>query len=151
AQCLRTKALMLPASAAVADRVGCLGLAADDSLPKPCAGAERRARSRARGGRAHPVRRPVLVRGPLRLDPARRTASHSGTQLPLTTKEFGVLEYLLGAEGRTVPADELLAKVWDEVADPGSTTVKATVNRLRAKLLDASVIQTVPGLGYRVV
>ncbi|MFF5499996.1 response regulator transcription factor [Streptomyces aquilus] len=147
---VRTKVLMLTAAASIADRVEGLGLGADDYLAKPFAWPELLARTRALGRRAHPERQPELVRGALRLDPARRTVSHSGTQLPLTTKEFGVLAYLLGAEGRTVPADELLAKVWDEVADPGTTTVKATVNRLRAKLLDASVIQTVPGRGYRI-
>ncbi|MEV6510621.1 response regulator transcription factor [Streptomyces sp. NBC_01261] len=150
AEGVRTKVLMLTASASIADRVEGLGLGADDYLPKPFAWAELLARTRALGRRAHPVRQPVLARGTLLLDPARRTASHAGTQLPLTAKEFGVLAYLLGAEGRTVPADELLAKVWDEVTDPGTTTVKATVNRLRTKLVDRSVIQTVPGEGYRI-
>ena len=147
---VRTKVLMLTASSSIADRVEGLGLGADDYLAKPFAWAELLARTRTLGRRAHPVRRPELVRGPLRLDPARRTASHAGTQLPLTAKEFGVLEYLLGARGRTVATDELLAKVWDEVADPSTTTVKATVNRLRTKLVDRSVIQTVPGEGYRI-
>jgi DNA-binding response OmpR family regulator len=150
AEGVRTKVLMLTASASIADRVEGLGLGADDYLPKPFAWAELLARTRALGRRAHPVRQPVLVCGPLRLDPARRTASHAGTQLPLTAKEFGVLEYLLGAHGRTVATGELLAKVWDEVADPSTTTVKATVNRLRTKLVDRSVIQTVPGEGYRI-
>ncbi|MEU9247397.1 response regulator transcription factor [Streptomyces shenzhenensis] len=147
---VRTKVLMLTASASIADRVEGLGLGADDYLAKPFAWAELLARTRTLGRRAHPVRRPELVRGPLRLDPARRIASHAGTQLPLTAKEFGVLEYLLGARGRTVATGELLAKVWDEVADPSTTTVKATVNRLRTKLVDRSVIQTVPGEGYRI-
>ncbi|MFG3295875.1 response regulator transcription factor [Streptomyces sp. NPDC048179] len=147
---VRTKVLMLTASSSIADRVEGLGLGADDYLAKPFAWAELLARTRTLGRRAHPVRRAELVRGPLRLDPARRTASHAGTQLPLTAKEFGVLEYLLGARGRTVATDELLAKVWDEVADPSTTTVKATVNRLRTKLVDRSVIQTVPGEGYRI-
>ncbi|MEV7394113.1 MULTISPECIES: response regulator transcription factor [unclassified Streptomyces] len=150
AEGVRTKVLMLTASATVADRVEGLGLGADDYLAKPFAWAELLARTRALGRRAHPVRQPVLVSGPLRLDPARRTASHAGTRLPLTAKEFGVLEYLLAAHGRTVATGELLAKVWDEAADPGTTTVKATVNRLRTKLVDPSVIQTVPGEGYRI-
>jgi DNA-binding response OmpR family regulator len=147
---VRTKILMLTASASTADLVEGLSLGADDYLAKPFAWAELLARTRALGRRAHPVRQPVLARGPLRLDPARRTASHDGAPLPLTTKEFGVLAHLLGADGRTVPADELLAEVWDEAAAPGTTTVKATVNRLRAKLPDPSLIETVPGRGYRI-
>jgi DNA-binding response OmpR family regulator len=147
---VRTKVLMLTASASVADRVEGLGLGADDYLAKPFAWLELIARARALGRRAHPVRQPVLARGPLLLDPARRTATHAGTPLPLTTKEFAVLAYLLGAGGRTVPAGELLAQVWDEAADPGTTTVKATINRLRAKLVDSSVLRTEPGQGYRI-
>ena len=147
---VRTKVLMLTASASIADRVEGLSLGADDYLPKPFAWAELLARTRALGRRAHPVRQPVLVRGPLCLDPGRRTATHHGAQLSLTTKEFAVLEYLLGAEGRVVSAGELLAEVWDASADPGTTTVKATINRLRAKLVDATVLRTVPGKGYRI-
>ncbi|MFD4511650.1 response regulator transcription factor [Streptomyces sp. NPDC058457] len=147
---VRTKVLMLTASASIADRVEGLGLGADDYLAKPFAWAELLARTRTLGRRAHPVRRPELVCGPLRLDPARRTATHGGSRLPLTTKEFAVLEYLLDADGRVVSTGELLAEVWDAAADPGTTTVKATINRLRAKLVDATVLRTVPGKGYRI-
>lgn len=147
---VRTKVLMLTAAASIADRVEGLGLGADDYLAKPFARDELLARTRALARRAHPVRRAAIVHGSLRLDLARRTATHAGIHLPLTTKEFGVLEYLLSAEGRAVPPGELLTQVWDEVADPGTTTVKATINRLRGKLVDASVIRTVPGQGYRI-
>ena len=145
---VRTKVLMLTASTAVADRVSGLRIGADDYLAKPFAWAELLARTRALARRAHPVRQQALVHGPLHLDPATRTVSHAGTRLALNAKEFGVLEYLLGAQGRVVAPRELLAAVWDEAADPGSTTVKATVNRLRAKLVDASVLKTAPGQGY---
>ena len=61
-----------------------------------------------------------------------------------------MLEYLLAARGRAVSAEELLERVWDEAADPFTTTVKATINRLRRRLGDPPVIQTVPQGGYRI-
>jgi DNA-binding response OmpR family regulator len=70
------------------------------------------------------------------LDPARRVAVRAGRRLPLTPKELAVLECLLAADGRPVPAEELLERVWDEAADPFTTTVKTTIGRLRAKLGD---------------
>jgi DNA-binding response OmpR family regulator len=70
--------------------------------------------------------------------------------LALTAKELAVLEYLLAGRGRVISAEELLARVWDEATDPFTTTVKSTINRLRAKLGDPPVIDTVPRGGYRI-
>ena len=145
-----TRVLMLTASGTVAERVEGLGLGADDYLPKPFAYAELVARIRAVGRRSHPATPPVLVHGELRLDPAQRFATRAGARLPLSPKEFAVLEYLLANRGRVVSAEELLDRVWDEAADPFTTTVKATMNRLRAKLGDPPLIETVPRAGYRV-
>jgi DNA-binding response OmpR family regulator len=92
----------------------------------------------------------VLVHGDLTLDPAQRFASRAGTRLPLNPKELAVLEYLLAAQGRVVSAEELLDRVWDSATDPFTTTVKATMNRLRAKLGEPPVIETVPRAGYRI-
>jgi DNA-binding response OmpR family regulator len=145
-----TRVLMLTASGTLADRVEGLSLGADDYLPKPFAYAELVARIRALARRSQPPLPPILVRGDLRLDPARRVATRAGMRLALTPKELAVLEYLLAARGRVVPAEELLERVWDEAADPFTTTVKATINRLRAKLGDPPVIETVPQGGYRI-
>ena len=93
---------------------------------------------------------PSLEHGDLSLDPARRVAVRAGRRLPLTTKELAVLECLLAADGRPVPAEELLERVWDEAADPFTSTVKTTIGRLRAKLGDPPVIQTVRESGYRI-
>ena len=92
----------------------------------------------------------VLERGDLRLDPARRSASRAGLPLDLGPKEFGVLELLLASQGRIVSAEELLERVWDEAADPFTTAVKITVSRLRAKLGNPPVIETVAKSGYRI-
>jgi DNA-binding response OmpR family regulator len=145
-----TRVLMLTASGTVADRVEGLNLGADDYLPKPFAYQELIARVRALARRSQPPLPPVLEHGDLRLDPAQRVATRAGRRLELSPKELAVLEYLLAAHGRVVSAEELLERVWDEVADPFTTTVKATINRLRAKLGEPPAIETIPQGGYRI-
>jgi DNA-binding response OmpR family regulator len=142
--------LMLTAAGSIEDRVDGLSLGADDYLPKPFAFAELVARVRALGRRAGAPLPPALVHGDLRVDPAHRLASRGGDRLALSPKEFALLEYLLAAQGRVVSAEELLERVWDENADPFTTTVKVTIRRLRAKLGEPGVIETVPHGGYRI-
>lgn len=144
------RVLMLTASGTIVDRVEGLNLGADDYLPKPFAYAELVARLRALARRAQPAVPPVLEHGDLRLDPAQRVATRAGERLTLTPKELAVLECLLSAQGRVVSAEELLERVWDEAADPFTTTVKTTINRLRSKLGLPPVIETVPRGGYRI-
>ena len=145
-----SRVLMLTAARSVRERVEGLGLGADDYLPKPFDFAELVARVRALGRRATAPLPPRLEHGDLSLDPARRVAVRAGRRLPLTPKELAVLECLLAADGRPVPAEELLARAWDEAADPFTSTVKTTVRRLRAKLGDPPVIETVRESGYRI-
>jgi DNA-binding response OmpR family regulator len=146
----RSRVLMLTAAATIEDRVDGLGLGADDYLPKPFAFAELVARIRALIRRAQPALPPVLERGDVLLDPARRCATRAGRSLALGPKEFGVLELLLAAQGRVVSAEELLDRVWDEAADPFTTAVKVTISRLRRKLGPPAVIETVAQTGYRI-
>jgi DNA-binding response OmpR family regulator len=146
----RSRVLMLTASTAIEDRVEGLMMGADDYLPKPFAFAELVARCRALLRRAQPPLAPVLEGGGLRLDPARRSASRAGRALDLGPKEFGVLELLLSSRGRVVSAEEMLERVWDEMADPFTSAVKVTMSRLRRKLGDPPVIETVAQAGYRI-
>jgi DNA-binding response OmpR family regulator len=146
----QSRILMLTAAATIEDRVDGLGLGADDYLPKPFAFAELVARIRALARRSRPPLPPLLTHGDLRLDPAHRVATRAGRRLALTPKEFAVLQLLLEARGAVVPAEELLEKAWDEMADPFTTTVKATVHRLRTKLGDPPLIHTVAQAGYRI-
>jgi DNA-binding response OmpR family regulator len=145
-----TRVLMLTAASTIRDRVEGLGLGADDYLPKPFDFAELVARIRALGRRSSPPLPPTLSHGDVALDPARRAASRGPRRLALTPKEFSVLEYLLAADGRAVSAEELLARVWDEAANPFTSTVKTTIGRLRAKLGQPPVIETVREGGYRI-
>lgn len=146
----RSRILMLTAARSVSDRVEGLGLGADDYLPKPFAFAELVARIRALGRRSVPSVPPVLTHGDLSLDPSRRVATRRGKPLALTPKEFAVLERLLAAQGRVLTVGDLLDGVWDEMADPFTKTVKVTISRLRAKLGNPPVIETVPPGGYRI-
>ena len=147
---VRARILMLTAAGTIEDRVAGLGRGADDYLSKPFAFAELVARIRALARRSGPRLPPVLSRGDLRVDPARRIATRAGRPLALTPKEFAVLQLLLEAQGAVVPAEQLLERGWDEMADPFTTTVKATIHRLRAKLGDPPVIDTVAQAGYRI-
>jgi DNA-binding response OmpR family regulator len=145
-----SRVLMLTAASSVKDRVEGLGLGADDYLPKPFDFTELVARVQALGRRPGAARPERLGYLDLTVDPDRRLADRAGRRLALSPKEFAVLECLLVAGGRPVPAEELLERVWDEVADPFTTTVKATINRLRAKLGDPPLIETVRERGYRI-
>ncbi len=144
------RVLMLTAAGTVEDRVDGLTLGADDYLPKPFAFAELVARIRTLARRAQPARPPVLAKGDLRLDPAQRVARRGGRLLALSPKELSVLELLLASDGAVVSAEELLARVWDEQADPFSNVVKVTISRLRAKLGEPPLIETIPTAGYRI-
>ena len=145
-----TRVLLLTAAGGVDDRVEGLSLGADDYLGKPFAFAELVARVRALGRRATPRTPPVLRAAGLELDPARREVARDGVPIELTRKEFGVLEVLLAAGGTVVSSEELLDRVWDENADPFTTTVRVTVMTLRRKLGEPAVIDTVVGAGYRI-
>ena len=141
---------MLTAAGSVEDRVDGLGIGADDYLPKPCDFAELLARIRALARRPGAALPPVLTRGDISLDPSRRIAVRAGRRLALNPKEFAVLRLLLGADGAVVSAEEILQQVWDEMADPFSQAVRTTMSRLRAKLGEPPVIETVPKAGYRI-
>jgi len=144
----QARILLLTASSTVSDRVDGLNLGADDYLTKPFAFAELVARVRALARRV-PAAPPVTVRGDLVFDRARRRASRGGRPLSLTRKELAVLEELLVADGAVVSAEELLERVWDENADPFTRTVTVTLARLRRKLGEPELIETVVGSGYR--
>jgi DNA-binding response OmpR family regulator len=146
----RSRVLMLTAAATTEDLVDGLGIGADDYLPKPFDFPVLTARIGALARRAHPLAPPVLRHRDIEVDAARRSARRGSRLLDLAPKEFGVLEVLVTAQGRTVSAEELLERVWDENADPFTKAVKITVSRLRAKLGEPAVIETVAKSGYRI-
>ncbi|MFB7428232.1 response regulator transcription factor [Streptomyces hydrogenans] len=149
-QRLLTRILMLTAAGTVRDRVEGLGLGADDYLTKPFAYDELLARVLALGRRARPALPPVLERAGIVLDTARRQASRDGRHLHLSPKEFGVLEELLRAEGAVVSGEDLIEQVWEEHTSYRTNAVRVTLSKLRTKLGEPPVVETVPGSGYRI-
>jgi DNA-binding response OmpR family regulator len=145
----RSRVLMLTAAATIEDLVDGLGMGADDYLTKPFDFPVLVARVGALIRRAQPAIPPVLRLGDLVLDRGQRRVTRAGRPVELAPKEFGVLELLLASQGRTVSQEELLERVWDEAADPFTSAVKITVSRLRSKLGDPPVIETVAKSGYR--
>jgi DNA-binding response OmpR family regulator len=143
-----TRILMLTAATTLTDRVSGLELGADDYLTKPFEYPELLARVRALGRRSTPAVAPVIDRAGFVLDTNRRIVTRDGRPLDLTTKELGVLETLLRADGRIVSSEELLEKVWDMNADPFTAAVRVTMSKLRRKLGDPDPIRTIAGKGY---
>lgn len=146
---LGTRVLMLTAAGTLDDKSRGFGLGADDYLTKPFAMQELVLRVRALGRRpaAGP---PVVELAGLRLDAFRREVFRGGQYVRLSRKQFAVLEVLVGAGGGVVSAEELLARAWDENADPFTNAVRITISDLRKRLGEPRVIHTVPGVGYRV-
>lgn len=145
-----TRVLMLTASAAVRERVAGLAIGADDYLTKPFALVELSARVHALTRRARPAAPPTLRRAGIQLDPARHEVRRDDRHVALSRKEFAVLAELLRADGAVVSAEDLLERAWDEHIDPFTNVVRVTVMKLRRKLGDPPVIETVAGAGYQI-
>jgi DNA-binding response OmpR family regulator len=142
--------LMLTAAGTNTDRVTGLSLGADDYLPKPFHFPELVLRVRALA-RRRPTAQPRILRATgIELDPLHHTATRDGQRLDLSVKEFGILEALLRAMPAPLSAEQLLEQVWDEYADPFTKTVSVTIGRLRRKLGEPPIIETLPGVGYRI-
>ncbi|MET9630405.1 response regulator transcription factor [Lentzea sp. NPDC006480] len=146
---VRTRVLMLTAMDDVRERVKGLRIGADDYLGKPFDFDELVARIDALARRSTPAAPPVMRHGGIEMNTALRQVSQNGRFLSLSVKEFGVLHALMAANGAVVSAEDLLTSVWDENADPFTNAVRITMSRLRAKLDDASAIETIAGVGYR--
>lgn len=142
--------LMLTAADAPGERVAGLSIGADDYLAKPFHFPELVLRVRALARRRPRAGSRRLRAGGIELDPVRRMASRDGRPINLSAKELGVLEALLAASPGALSAERLLEQVWDENADPFTKTVQVTIARLRRKLGDPALIETLPGIGYRI-
>ncbi len=142
--------LMLTAAATPTDRVAGLTLGADDYLPKPFHFPELVLRVRALARRNTPAQGRTLRAAGIELDPLTGIVTRDGRTLDLTAKERAVLEALLNASPAALSPEKLLEQAWDENADPFTKTVPVTIHRLRRKLGAPPVIQTTPGIGYRI-
>jgi two-component system OmpR family response regulator len=144
-----TPVLMLTAKDGEHDEADALDEGADDYLTKPFSFVVLLARIRALLRRTPTARPTVLQNGELQLDPARRTVSRRGEPVPVTTREFAVLEYLMRRPGVVVSKSELYEHVWegsDQARD--HNVVEVYVSYLRRKL-GPDAVETVRGAGYR--
>jgi DNA-binding response OmpR family regulator len=144
--------LMLTARGLVEQRVEGLDAGADDYLTKPFAVAELLARVRALVRRGLQKSDANLRAGDLELDRHRRRVQRGGVNVPLTSKEFALLELLLLRAPEIVPRTEIVEHIWDAHFDSGTNLVEVYINRLRQKIdhdQPAKLIHTVRGVGYR--
>jgi two-component system, OmpR family, response regulator VanR len=145
-----TPILMLTAADRLDDKASGFELGADDYLPKPFVMRELVLRVRALARRTPARTPPVLELADLRVDPFRREVFRGGRYVAVTRKQFAVLEVLMAARGGVVSAEQLLAQAWDDNADPFTNAVRITISSLRKRLGEPWVIDTVPGVGYRI-
>jgi DNA-binding response OmpR family regulator len=148
----RMPILMLTARDAVEDRITGLDHGADDYLTKPFEFGELLARLRALLRRSGELRPPRIVVADLVLDTAAQTVSRGSRAIPLTAKEYALLEFLARNAGRVVGRAEIAEHVWDETFDPFSNLIEVYVNRVRRKIDAAShkpLLHTRRGSGYQ--
>lgn len=139
--------VVLTAQGAVSSRLACFDAGADDFLAKPFAVAELRARVRALGRRG-PLPRGLVRRvGAATLDVTARRAWRDEVEVPVTAREWAVLELLAVRDGRVVSRGEILEVVWDDDSARAAASLDVIVARIRKKLGDA-VLRTVRGEGY---
>lgn len=141
--------LFLTARDTLADRVQGFDHGGDDYLVKPFAVAEMVARVLSLCRRSGSGRPPVLRYDDLEVDTGRREVRRAGVLLTLTAKEFAVLEYLIARPEEAVSRADLIEHCWDAMADPKANVVDVTIRRLRSKLRQPQLIQTVHGHGYQ--
>ena len=149
---IHTPVLFLTALGRTEDKTAGLDVGADDYLVKPFAIEELLARVRALLRRPSQQLDTVLEAGDLLMDPANFTVTRAGKEIQLTTKEFGLLEYLLRNKGRILTKDSIIAHVWDYDADILPNTVEVYIKYLRNKIdkpFKSDLIKTVRGFGYR--
>ncbi len=143
--------LVLTQRARVEDRVQCLDTGADDYLGKPFSFSELSARIRALVRRSHLPSESVLTVADLKLDRVQRVVERAGRRIELTTKEFALLEYLMGNAGRRVTRSMIIEHVWNLTFDTTTNVVDVYINYLRRKVDDGhgtKLIRTVRGVGY---
>lgn len=144
--------LMLTALDEVDERVAGLEAGADDYLSKPFAMAELVARVRALLRRQLPGRSAHIEVGPLALDTGAHTVSVGGKLIPLTAKEYAILEYLMVNRGQLITRAQVLEHVWGLQLEGGDNLVEVLLGRIRRKLGEAGAgnpVTTVRGAGYR--
>lgn len=148
---IKSPVLMLTARDAVEDRVKGLNLGADDYLVKPFAWEELVARVRALVRRGHDQKSPLLRVADLEIDTAGKQVHRAGKLIPLSAKEYALLEYLAHREGQVVSRAEIWDHLYDQADEASSNVVDVYIGYLRNKVdreFEVKLIHTRRGLGY---
>jgi two-component system copper resistance phosphate regulon response regulator CusR len=143
--------LVLTGRSRIEDRVQCLDGGADDCVIKPFSYTELSARVRALLRRQPFTSETLLKIADLELNRVERTVKRAGKRIDLTSKEFGLLEYLLRNAGHRITRSMIIEHVWNLSFDTGTNIVDVYVNYLRKKIDDGftpKLIHTVRGVGY---
>jgi two-component system response regulator QseB len=143
-----TVVLLLTARDSVADRIAGLDQGADDYLGKPFDLDELAARLRALARRARGQARPMLECAGVTVDPARHLVEVNGHAVPMSRREFSILEALMERPGVVQSKPQLEARLYGWQEDVESNTVEVHIHHLRAKI-GRDAIETVRGIGYR--
>lgn len=150
---IKTPILLLTALGRVEDKTTGLDSGADDYMVKPFSIEELLARVRALLRRPSETKSTILDAGDLSLDTGKRSVKRSGKEISLTSKEFGLLEYLLRNKNRPLSKDSIMQHVWDYDADILPNTIEVYIKYLRAKIdkpFGKGLIKTVRGFGYKI-
>lgn len=144
--------LMLTARSGVPDRIAGLNAGADDYLTKPFDFLELLARIRALLRRQPRLEDPVIRIADLVIDTHRHQVTRGGHAIPLTTREYGLLEYLAVRRGAVTGRADIAEHVWDETYDPSSNLIEVYIQRLRRKIdygFATRLLHTRRGEGYQ--
>lgn len=145
----RMPILLLTAHGEVPRRIEGFDAGADDFLPKPFAVAELRARVRALSRRGPIQRAAVVTIGDVELNVAGRRAERGGVAVPVTAREWAILELLLAHRGRVLSRTEILESIWADTSEAASASLDVIIARVRRKL-GGTFIRTLRGEGYAI-
>lgn len=148
----KTRVIIVSANREIEDRIKGLDLGANDYLVKPFDFLELKARIRALLRRDFINKPTIINEGKLSIDVSSHKVAYSGEEINLTLKEYSILKYLVKNKGKVISSEELIEHVWDENADPFTTSIRVHIYSLRKKLSsvsgDKNIIQTIKGAGY---
>lgn len=147
-----TRVIIVSANREIEDRIRGLDLGANDYLVKPFDFLELKARIRALLRRNFISKPTVINEGELSIDISSHKVTYNNEEINLTLKEYSILKYLVENKGKVISSEELIEHIWDENADPFTTSIRVHIYSLRKKLLavsgDKNIIKTIKSAGY---
>lgn len=146
-----TPILMLSVKSEIMEKVDLLNTGVDDYMTKPFSFEELVARINTLSRRGGKIEEKILTIGKIEIDRTRQIVKRNGREIYLTRKEYSILEYLSKNKNSIISRTQISEHVWNMDLDPFSNTLETHILNLRKKLKDTSksIIQSIPGRGYR--